>query len=118
MQPYPVNWVATGRAVVYYALAGCAFSAGIKCRLGTSGKFGSRRVEITGILESLLFDTMLIFYTQMPPEKEQCIRQLQLRTWGYNATIPSSTEDVFNMIYLMREWRTNKEEYPILFQCR
>ena len=32
MHPYPGNWVAIGRAVVYYAWATHAFSAGIKCR--------------------------------------------------------------------------------------
>ena len=31
MHPYPGNWVAIGRAVVYYALATRAFSAGIRC---------------------------------------------------------------------------------------
>ena len=32
MYPCPGNWVAFGRAVVYYARASHAFSAGIKCR--------------------------------------------------------------------------------------
>ena len=32
MHPCPGNWVAIGRAVVYYARADQAFSAGIKCR--------------------------------------------------------------------------------------
>ena len=32
MHPYPGNWLAIGRAVVYYAWAARAFSAGIKCR--------------------------------------------------------------------------------------
>ena len=31
MHPCPGNWVAIGRAVVYYAQAAHAFSAGIKC---------------------------------------------------------------------------------------
>ena len=32
MHPYPGNWVAIKCAVVYYARAALAFSAGIKCR--------------------------------------------------------------------------------------
>ena len=32
MHPCPGNWVAIGRAVVYYARGDQAFSAGIKCR--------------------------------------------------------------------------------------
>ena len=32
MHPYPGNWVAIRRAVVYYAWAAHEFSAGIKCR--------------------------------------------------------------------------------------
>ena len=32
MHPYPGNWVAIALAVVYYAWAAHAFSAGIKCR--------------------------------------------------------------------------------------
>ena len=32
MHPFPGNLVAIGRAVVYYACAAYAFSAGIKCR--------------------------------------------------------------------------------------
>ena len=32
MHPYPGNWVAIGRAVVYHARGDQAFSAGIKCR--------------------------------------------------------------------------------------
>ena len=31
MHPYPGNWVAIWRAVVYYACAARSFSAGIKC---------------------------------------------------------------------------------------
>ena len=31
MDPCPGNWVAIGRAVVYYVWAAQAFSAGIKC---------------------------------------------------------------------------------------
>ena len=32
IHPSPRNWVTIGRAVVYYAWAAHAFSAGIKCR--------------------------------------------------------------------------------------
>ena len=32
VHPYPGNWVAIGRAVVYYAWAARTFSAEIKCR--------------------------------------------------------------------------------------
>ena len=32
MHPCPLNWVAIGRTVVYYARVALAFSAGIKCR--------------------------------------------------------------------------------------
>ena len=32
MHPYPGNWVAIGRAVVYYAWTAREFSAGIKCQ--------------------------------------------------------------------------------------
>ena len=32
MHPCPGNWIAIGRAVVYYARAAHSFSAGIKCR--------------------------------------------------------------------------------------
>ena len=32
MYPCPRNWVAVGRAVVYYSIAAQAFSAGIKYR--------------------------------------------------------------------------------------
>ena len=32
MHPYPRNWVEIGRAVMFYARADQAFSAGIKCR--------------------------------------------------------------------------------------
>ena len=36
MHPYPGNWVAIGRAVVYYVWASHAFNAGINCRHCTS----------------------------------------------------------------------------------
>ena len=39
MHPCPGNWVEIGRAVVYYARADQAFSAGIKCRHCTVNLF-------------------------------------------------------------------------------
>ena len=43
IHPRPKNWVAIGRAVVYYARAAHTFSAGIKCRHCTYAPVGMFR---------------------------------------------------------------------------
>ena len=58
MHPCPGNWVAIGRAVVYYARADQAFSAGIKCRHCMYGYFNQDTT--TTALIQLAYESMLI----------------------------------------------------------